>query len=109
MSERIFQLKPGAEFKYRGFAYTRSRSLCGNARDASGREWQFHLDAAPDGVPGGQEHAPIPCDEFECPNCLAPLIQPRDGKNYCDHCGWPDNKRKPVITRYMVDAGPIKK
>ena len=29
----------------------------------------------------------------KCPQCGADTIQPRDGKDYCEECGWPEENR----------------
>lgn len=61
----IFALARWTEFSYRGIKYTRTNALCANAKDEAGREWQFHLNAFPDGVPGGQLNDPTPTDSFK--------------------------------------------
>ena len=33
----------------------------------------------------------------KCPQCGEAVIQLRDGTNYCEECGWPEENRKPLL------------
>ncbi len=45
---------------------------------------------------GRESNAPSGSARTTCPQCNDPVIQPRNGEDYCENCGWPEENRPEV-------------
>jgi uncharacterized Zn finger protein (UPF0148 family) len=50
----------------------------------------------------------MPTRPTTCPQCKAPVIQPRTGGDYCEECGWPDENRKPASALKAIESKRLK-